>query len=562
MIKYVLTLIIGFLYLGYSFAQQTVGLSVNDSFAYDGYTLLTPFSSKKTYLINNCGHSVNSWTSEYTPGAIAYLKPNGNLIRAAHVDNMEFDQAGGNGGRIEEFDWDGNLLWYIDLSTDSFSQHHDFEIMPNGNILVLIWKFVPKKIAIESGRKITEETDGIWQEEIWELEPLSGSGAKIVWKWSVMDHVIQEYDDSKRNFGTISEHPELIDFNSSFIVSQKDWLHFNSIDYNQELDQIMLSCWTYSEIYIIDHSTTTSESSGHTSGNQNQGGDILYRYGNPMAYNRGTQSDQVSFNQHDAQWIPKGYPNEGKVLFFNNGMGRNFSSVEMFSPKKTQEGYYDLDPVKPFSPTKAEWSYTSSNKPDFYSSIMSGVNPLPNGNFLICESTKGHLFEIDRSKKIVWEYVNPINANGSTKQGTPPIGNYVFRSLKYSTQSDAFKDKNVTEGPRLELNPLPILCDDTTSKEDTTINSGEDSTTNMVLNVMGPGISVFPNPFTSVVSVSTWTGSGIVRITNAIGQTVYSGSFDRRSFDLHLEDLSSGLYTLIVSNTSGSKSNTYNLAKN
>ncbi|GIR57077.1 MAG: hypothetical protein CM15mP64_4890 [Candidatus Neomarinimicrobiota bacterium] len=35
-----------------------------------------------------------------------------------------------------------------------------------------------------------------------------------------------------------------------------DWKHLNSIDYNEDLDQIIISSRHHDEIYIIDHSTT------------------------------------------------------------------------------------------------------------------------------------------------------------------------------------------------------------------------------------------------------------------------------------------------------------------
>src|SRR5690606_15913622 len=106
---------------------------------------------------------------------------------------------------------------------------------------------------------------------------------------------------------------------------------FNAIDYNPQLDQIMISTREFSELWIIDHSTTTAEAAGHTGGRSGKGGDILYRYGNPAAYNRGTRADQKFFYQHDAQWIEPGLPGAGNILVFNNGWNRvdgsSFSSV-------------------------------------------------------------------------------------------------------------------------------------------------------------------------------------------------------------------------------------------
>jgi hypothetical protein len=93
------------------------------------------------------------------------------------------------------------------------------------------------------------------------------------------------------NYGVVVDHPELVDlnFSSGGPPGGADWNHINSIDYNETLDQILLSVHNFSEIWVIDHSTTAAEAAGHS------GGDLLYRWGNPQTYDAGTAAESVMF---------------------------------------------------------------------------------------------------------------------------------------------------------------------------------------------------------------------------------------------------------------------------
>ena len=190
-----------------------------------------------------------------------------------------------------------------------------------------------------------------------------------------------------------------------------DWTHVNAVDYNAELDQIVISVHEFSEFWIIDHGTTTAEAAGHTGGRRGKGGDLLYRWGNPRVYRAGTKADQTLFAQHNAQWIPRGLPGAGHLLVFNNGGHRpdgNYSSVDELVPPVDGQGRYVLEPGKAYGPKKPVWSYSAPKKSDFYAFFISGAHRLPNGDTMICSGPNGTLFEVTPDKEIVWKYVNPV----------------------------------------------------------------------------------------------------------------------------------------------------------
>ncbi|GAH39341.1 unnamed protein product, partial [marine sediment metagenome] len=103
------------------------------------------------------------------------------------------------------------LVWEFNYSNDQYCLHHDIEVLPNGNILMIAWEFKTIEEAIVVGRDVSLDKDGIWPEHIIEVEPTGSSGGNIVWEWHVWDHLIQEYDATKENYGIIADHPELID---------------------------------------------------------------------------------------------------------------------------------------------------------------------------------------------------------------------------------------------------------------------------------------------------------------------------------------------------------------
>jgi hypothetical protein len=206
----------------------------------------------------------------------------------------------------------------------------------------------------------------------------------------------------------VGAHPELIDIN--YGSSTEDWLHCNSIDYNINLDQILISSKYFHEIWVIDHSTTTAEAASHTGGNSGKGGDLLYRWGNPCTYRAGTINDEMLFSQHDATWIEPGCPGAGNILIFNNGKNRpitKYSSIDEIVPPVDNNGIYYLAPDSAYGPMTPIWRYTALPLTSFYADFLSGCQRLPDGNTLICDGPAGRFFEVTPEKETVWEYINP-----------------------------------------------------------------------------------------------------------------------------------------------------------
>merc|ERR1719476_614801 len=88
--------------------------------------------------------------------------------------------------------------------------------------MLLCWERKTKEEAIAAGRRPELVPDGeVWNNLTIEIKPSPrepGSaapvgGAEVVWQWSMWDHLVQDYDPAKANFGDVVAHPELFDIN-------------------------------------------------------------------------------------------------------------------------------------------------------------------------------------------------------------------------------------------------------------------------------------------------------------------------------------------------------------
>lgn len=200
------TIILLVVFFPTSFGQITVGLLQHDIGTLDdGYVLFAPIGSTSTYLIDKCGTLVKTWPSTYKPGQSCYILPDGTLLRAGNANNTTFT-AGGKGGIIEKIDWDGNVTWSYTISSSTECQHHDIKALPNGNVLAIVWESKTDAQAIAEGRDPALTTTTVWSEKIIEIQPVGATGGNIVWEWHLWDHLVQDFDSTKSNYGTVSSN--------------------------------------------------------------------------------------------------------------------------------------------------------------------------------------------------------------------------------------------------------------------------------------------------------------------------------------------------------------------
>ena len=484
-----------------SLFQETELRFWDSTSTYDGYTL---FAAKGTYLIDMEGYVIKKWNGGTNPRFL----DNGNILDASKADPSGFSG-------FVEYDWDGKTVWAYTEARSAYSPHHDWVRIWNKKLgayttLYIANKTITNEQAIAAGANPANGPyTGAQLDVIVEVD----MNKKIIWEWSFFDHAIQDFDATKLNYvGTgkkIMDYPGRININMYGKPLRKDWLHCNSIDYNDSLDQIVINS-VHGEFYVIDHGNTflPNDSGGSIALAASSKGDFLYRFGDPSRYDQGdapsigagsnsssTGNKQIG-GSHNVSWIPYGLPGGGHFLIFNNGEYMYEQATQSYvvevnpyldaSMKNTghyvnppDAGYYQLKATNKdtFKQTRlvsnqTVWMYYTKNSVNMFSTIGSSAQRLPNGNTLICSDTDGDLFEINyadstANTKILWNYINPVCADGIKRVivDAYPMYNSVFRAYRYTADHPALKGKTLIKGQTITgkapdyLDPADILAD-------------------------------------------------------------------------------------------------------
>jgi hypothetical protein len=456
----------------------------NKDKAFNGYTLFAAHG--RSYLIDMEGQLINQWPIGTNP---RFLR-NGHLLDAMQDDPSAFKG-------FQELDWNGNVVWKFEENRPDYAPHHDFVRLFNKKLnapttMYIAGKTITREQAIAIGvDPASAPSEGgeaksgrlakggkTMVDAIVEVD----MGGNVVWEWCFFDHLVQNLDPAKPNYvKSIADAPGRLNMHLPGKGMRGDWLHCNSMDYNPDLDQVVINS-VQGEFYVIDHNTTTEEAKGPK-------GDFLYRFGDPARYEQG---DPPSVNEnwtkgssghkqiggaHDIHWIPAGLPGAGNFLVFNNGQYLFEQTAQSYiyeidgfrkadgSRSATyvnppDAGYYrqeyhpDMHKVPRNLSNQLVWLYGSKSNQGFFSHIGAGAQRLPNGNTLICSDTEGHFFEVTPECELVWEYINPITKEFGvlkTIGDMIPMANSAFRCYRYSADHPALKGG--------DLKPKGLLTD-------------------------------------------------------------------------------------------------------
>jgi hypothetical protein len=457
-----------------SFMVQTETRYWDMSKAYNGYTLFG--SGGTTYLIDMEGHVIHTWKIGTNPR----FTEGGTLL----------DAVGGNPSNSnvwKELDWSGNIVWQYTEGRSTYHAHHDFAKIYNpklgdSSFIYIANKDLTAQQCLDAGCSPSNNYTGAQMDAVVEVD-MKGN---IIWEWCFFDHVVQDIDASKSTYGVIKDTPGRINLNLRGNPVKSDWLHCNSLDYNQTLDLVVINS-VHGEFYVIDHGNTFTK--GDPSGSKvlaaSFKGDFLYRFGDPAKYDQGdppsildnwekaTSGHKQIGGAHNIQWIKTGLQGAGNFLVFNNAENLFELTPQSYiceinpnlNSSGTNTGKFVNPPTAGYNVVNSPnanlmkekkniskqivWRYSSKNNTSFYSTIGSGAQRLPNGNTFICSMNDGHFFEVaPADTSIVWEYVNPITRNGvkKIKVDNYPTFNAAFRAYRYTKDHPALKGKDLTAG--------------------------------------------------------------------------------------------------------------------
>ncbi|MEU1521367.1 aryl-sulfate sulfotransferase [Nocardia rhamnosiphila] len=370
--------------------------------ARDGYVLFTGADSV-TRLIDLNGTVVHDWPFAGVPPRLLDPALTGGRLGDIGVQLSDSGDARGGiyaNGTVGQLDWSGDRRWEWGTQAPGGAarQNHDWELLPNGNRLLLVT--VPRVVP-----DLGDSTVG--DQGLFEVD----ERGEIVWQWLAGDH-LHEFGFSESGWQALREtaarDPEdpwgYLEMNSAKSLGPNRW-HDDDPDTVFHPDNILVGFRKANIVALIDKTSGAvvwklGPYFGETPGAQHQRINA-HKVPRPL--------DQIS-GQHNPHMIAAGLPGAGNILIFDNQGGAGYPPAAL--------GIYAGSRVLEVDPRTEQivWQYTAedSGLPSwtFFSSFVSNAQRLPGGNTLVTEGMQGRLFQVTPDGEVVWEYHSPYEGYG------------------------------------------------------------------------------------------------------------------------------------------------------
>jgi len=520
-------------------------------------------------LVDTTGALYKIWTFSSANKYSAYLIPGDTIVRTTSYTVAGAPSGGGVTGKIQKITWNGTVAWEYTYSSTTTQMHHDICPMPNGNVLFISYDVKTATQATQAG---SSTSSTFYSEKIVEIKPTGPTSGTIVWEWKLWDHMCQNYNSAKDNYVTsIINNSQLLNINYVGTGNLPDRYHMNGLDYNAELDQIVLSMHFMNSAFIIDHSTTNAEAAGHIGGNSGKGGDFLYRWGNPASY--GATGTTMFNTIHDAHWISSDHPTYPNYLCgYKNNNPPTMSQIVIWNPP--YNGYnYSLTLGQAYEPSNYAYQYTCT----FAASNEGNSQQLPNGNMMV-NNFQGSSYEVNSAGTVLQTIVNSKSSHAYRYSKCYVRGPIAIASATL-TEVPAGTDVTISSAATsvTETNPTytyewssgqstssAIVTPTTTTTYIVTVTNtslGCSDTASVTINVTATRINeivdnntfnIFPNPTNGNLTIEGTFLENIsnfkVVVYNSCGKTVLQIT---NSISIDLSGYEDGMYFLTL--TSGEK---------
>jgi outer membrane protein assembly factor BamB len=310
------------------------------------------------------GNIVNSWKTPHTKMCMrAELQPNGDMFVMLKKD------------RFMLYDWEGNLLESMFPASFGNWGRNDSRVTPEGDIIYLLARDVPEQF-LENVEDYPTKWWGVKKRKGVRLNGesiiISDWKGNIKWQWDTWDHL------DVNDFSPMTNLDDWTHGNTCRILPENKW--YDGGDKRFKPGNILYNPRNLDKITIIDRDTK----------------EIVWTW---------THDERGGLSHcHEPVMIEKGFPGEGNIILFDNGL------FPRTRARVGQSIIYELNP-----PTgEVVWRYETTGYANmaFFSKTMGSQQRLPNGNTFISEDNGGRLFQVVPSSdhpdggEIVWEYVS------------------------------------------------------------------------------------------------------------------------------------------------------------